>query len=194
VSTVQGPTHLRPGYELGVTSNKKDYYIFNHLVFNVLIHKSHGEYTRAQNSAFTSSIAVDTSGRRMLSWPKNTPQQVLVALSVPVSPAHACPYQHILHCLVCTWWSCAVLERSAEVCVQVVDALKARSARHLTKQESQLSKDDKEVQKVLRKKASEHAKEEHVRSPYLVHPLLAPAGLLAHLQWQHPALQQLHSM
>jgi hypothetical protein len=41
-----------------------------------------------------------------------------------------------------------VLERSAEVCVQVADALKAHSARHLTKQESQLSKDDKKVLQV----------------------------------------------
>lgn len=78
---MQGPTHLRPGYELGVTDNGKDFFIFNHLVFNVLIHKTHGEYTRAQNSAYTSSLAVDTSGRRLLAWPKDTPDEVLPQLA-----------------------------------------------------------------------------------------------------------------
>jgi hypothetical protein len=100
VSIVQGPTHLRPGYELGVTNNQKDYYICNHLVLNVLVHKSHGEYTRAQNSAITSSIAVDTSGRRMLSWsshwhalarPLCHPQMVVTGASMDRISAFAGP-------------------------------------------------------------------------------------------------------
>ena len=74
----QGPTHIRPGYELGVTPNNKDFYVFNHLVFNVLIHKTDGHYTRAQTSAYTNSLAVDTSGRRLLAWPQDTPDEVRV--------------------------------------------------------------------------------------------------------------------
>lgn len=105
LSCVQGPTHIRPGYELGVTDNKKDYYIFNHLVFNVLIHKTHGEYTRAQNSAYSSSIAVDTSGRRMLSWPKDTPQQV-------PDPC-LCLFRQRMH--ACTQWQRAFLERALSI-------------------------------------------------------------------------------
>jgi Endomembrane protein 70 len=71
---LQGPTHLRPGYELGAQSGK-DFYVFNHLVFNVLIHQTDGSYTRSQSSAFASSLAVDTSGRRLLAWHKGTPAE-----------------------------------------------------------------------------------------------------------------------
>lgn len=67
-----------PGYELGVTDNGKDFFIFNHLVFNVLVHKTDGRYTRAQNSAYTASLAVDAS-RRLLAWPEGTPDDVVAA-------------------------------------------------------------------------------------------------------------------
>lgn len=78
-------SHLKPGYELGVTDNGKDFYIFNHLVFNVLVHRTTGEVTRAQNSAFASSIAVDASGRRLLAWPRGTPTEA----RPPLPPAES---------------------------------------------------------------------------------------------------------
>jgi hypothetical protein len=61
-----------------VTDNGKDFYVFNHLVFNVLVHKTDGRYTRAQNSAYTTSLAVDAS-RRLLAWPEGTPDVVVDA-------------------------------------------------------------------------------------------------------------------
>ena len=79
-SPVQGPTHIRPGFELGVTPDNKNFYVFNHLVFNVLIHRTDGAYTRAQNSAYAKSLAVDTSGRRLLAWPEGTPDEVQAPL------------------------------------------------------------------------------------------------------------------
>ena len=72
---VQGPTHIRPGYELGVTFNK-DFFVFNHLVFNVLFHKTGGHYTRTQANAYAKWHAVDTTGRRLLAWLKDTPAEV----------------------------------------------------------------------------------------------------------------------
>ena len=41
---MQVTTDLSPGFDLGAkTSDSSEYIIFNHLVFNVLIHKAHGE-------------------------------------------------------------------------------------------------------------------------------------------------------
>lgn len=81
---VQGPSHLRPGFELGYMEADADkpkmnhYYIFNHLVFNVLIHKTHGEYTQSQSIG--AALALEDSGRRLLGWPESTPPTVVDAL------------------------------------------------------------------------------------------------------------------
>jgi hypothetical protein len=110
---LQGPTHIRPGYELGVTPNNKEFYIFNHLVFNVLIHKTDGVYTRAQSSAYTNSLAVDTSGRRLLAWPHDTPAQVRLLvlaraqrLRGPCFSTHVVIFFPVLGGLFA--WSCAL--------------------------------------------------------------------------------------
>ena len=89
---VQGQTHLRPGFELGARKDK-DYVIFNHLAFNVLIHKTHGEYTNAAKAnAMSSAYIMDPANRRMLryerdeaaartlAWPEGTPDAVVDAL------------------------------------------------------------------------------------------------------------------
>lgn len=80
-----------------------DYYVFNHLAFNVLVHKTHGEFTRAQNhSPYTSGLVMDAATRkllrsksiaedslvtdhddlsgRLLAWPEGTPDAVVSAL------------------------------------------------------------------------------------------------------------------
>lgn len=89
---MQGQTHLRPGFDLG-TMNGEDYIIFNHLAFNVLIHKTHGEYTNAaKTNAMTGAYIMDPANRRLLryeedttsgrtlAWPEDTPGAVVDAL------------------------------------------------------------------------------------------------------------------
>lgn len=92
VAPVQGKTHLRPGFDLGTISGK-DFVIFNHLAFNVLIHKTHGEYTNAaKTNAITGAYIMDPANRRLLryeedatagrtlAWPEGTPDAVVDAL------------------------------------------------------------------------------------------------------------------
>jgi hypothetical protein len=72
-----GVSYVSPGYELGVIDKDgKTFYIFNHLVFNVLVHKTDGRYTRAQSNAYMSNMTY----RRLLSWPKGTPEAVVSGL------------------------------------------------------------------------------------------------------------------
>ncbi|KXZ49791.1 hypothetical protein GPECTOR_19g242 [Gonium pectorale] len=49
--------YVRPGFELGYKKDGK-YYINNHLVFNVLIYMTHGEYTAAR-AQYAKSMAMD---------------------------------------------------------------------------------------------------------------------------------------
>ncbi|GFR46395.1 hypothetical protein Agub_g7977, partial [Astrephomene gubernaculifera] len=53
---------LRPGFELGFKRDGK-YYIHNHLVFNVLVYMTHGEYTAARDS-YAKSLTVDSLDTR----------------------------------------------------------------------------------------------------------------------------------
>jgi hypothetical protein len=100
---VQGSSNLRPGFELGAADSEGDFYIFNHLAFNVLVHMTHGEFTRAQNhSPYTNGLVMDAATRkllrsrniaedslvtgrdeasgRLLAWPEGTPDEVVSAL------------------------------------------------------------------------------------------------------------------
>lgn len=100
---MQGSSNLRPGFELGAADSQGEFYIFNHLAFNVLVHKTHGEFTRAQHhSAYTSGLVMDAATRRLLrsnsiaedslvtgrddvsgrllAWPEGTPDAVVSAL------------------------------------------------------------------------------------------------------------------
>jgi transmembrane 9 superfamily protein 2/4 len=43
----QNQEFVRPGFELGYKRDGK-YYINNHLVFNILVYMTHGEYTAAR--------------------------------------------------------------------------------------------------------------------------------------------------
>eukprot|EP00892_Ulva_mutabilis_P012316 jgi/Ulvmu1/9457/UM052_0023.1 len=92
LTQVQGMAHLQPGFELGAVSGK-DHVIFNHLAFNVLIHKTHGEYTNAaRTSAMANAYLMDPANRRLLryeddtasgrtlAWPQGTPDAVVDAL------------------------------------------------------------------------------------------------------------------
>lgn len=55
---------VRPGFELGFKENGK-YYIYNHLVFNVLVHKTHGEYTAARKK-YGDAVAEGLDARKLL--------------------------------------------------------------------------------------------------------------------------------
>lgn len=61
--------YVRPGFELGYVEDGK-YYINNHLVFNILIYQTHGEYTAAsknfQNLAAAEAMDQRRSSRRVL--------------------------------------------------------------------------------------------------------------------------------
>lgn len=56
---------VRPGFELGYTENGK-YYIYNHLLFNILISATHGEYIAAMERS-KSSMINDMDVRHLLS-------------------------------------------------------------------------------------------------------------------------------
>ena len=100
---MQGSSNLRPGFELGAADKDGHFVIFNHLAFNVLVHRTHGEFTRAQNhSPYTSGLVIDAATRRLLrsknidegslvagrdeasgrllAWPEGTPDEVVSAL------------------------------------------------------------------------------------------------------------------
>lgn len=66
-SPAQDQEFVRPGFELGYIDEKGRYYINNHLVFNILVHMTHGEYTRARQ-AYKDAIteALDTKRRMAL--------------------------------------------------------------------------------------------------------------------------------
>eukprot|EP00798_Chlamydomonas_sp_ICE-L_P031785 gene31786-6982_t len=56
---------VRPGFELGFQSDGK-YYIYNHLVFNVLVYLTHGEYTAAE--AMTQGLTSNALNRKVGNW------------------------------------------------------------------------------------------------------------------------------
>ena len=54
----ENPESIRPGYEVGYERDGK-YYINNHLMFKILVHKTNGQYTRArENMAEIEAAAV----------------------------------------------------------------------------------------------------------------------------------------
>ena len=52
---LQNEQFVRPGFELGFKKNGK-YYINNHLVFNILVYETHGEFTAAKKRCAASSV------------------------------------------------------------------------------------------------------------------------------------------
>lgn len=61
-SAAQKNEFVRPGFELGYRKGKQ-YYVNNHLVFNVLVYLTHGEYTAARDS-YAKSVALDALDNR----------------------------------------------------------------------------------------------------------------------------------
>lgn len=59
------PESVMPGFEVGYELNKK-FYVNNHLMFKVLVHETHGEYTRtaAEEAEIEAASAVEAGGRR----------------------------------------------------------------------------------------------------------------------------------
>ena len=54
----ENPESIRPGYEVGYERDGK-YYLNNHLMFKILVHKTNGQYTRArENMAEIEAAAV----------------------------------------------------------------------------------------------------------------------------------------
>ena len=45
----ENPESIRPGYEVGFSVDGK-YYLNNHLMFKILVHKTNGQYTRARKN------------------------------------------------------------------------------------------------------------------------------------------------
>lgn len=45
----ENPESIRPGYEIGISVDGK-YYLNNHLMFKILVHKTNGQYTRARKN------------------------------------------------------------------------------------------------------------------------------------------------
>ena len=43
----ENPESIRPGYEIGFSVDGK-YYLNNHLMFKILVHKTNGQYSRAR--------------------------------------------------------------------------------------------------------------------------------------------------
>ena len=56
---------MRPGFELGFKEGDK-YYIRNHLQFNILVHPTHGEYTRARQGYKDAAVLDNVNARRLL--------------------------------------------------------------------------------------------------------------------------------
>lgn len=55
---------VRPGFELGYKENGK-YYVYNHLVFNILTYQTHGEYTAAKDK-YKDALALEGLDTRKL--------------------------------------------------------------------------------------------------------------------------------
>ena len=54
----ENPESIRPGYEVGYERDGK-YFLNNHLMFKILVHKTNGQYTRArENMAEIEAAAV----------------------------------------------------------------------------------------------------------------------------------------
>ncbi|EFN55304.1 hypothetical protein CHLNCDRAFT_134265 [Chlorella variabilis] len=61
------PESVRPGYEVGYQVDDK-YYVNNHLMFKVLVHETHGQYTMSKQdeAEVEAAAAVEAGGRRLL--------------------------------------------------------------------------------------------------------------------------------
>ena len=42
----ENPESIRPGYEVGYKGEGGQYYLNNHLMFKILVHRTHGQYSR----------------------------------------------------------------------------------------------------------------------------------------------------
>lgn len=95
----QNQEFVRPGYELGYKDDNGTYFIYNHLVFNVLVSLTHGEYTAAMKSAESmttieahrklasmKSSSSQHQGARKLMGPENTTTATAAATTTAAAP------------------------------------------------------------------------------------------------------------
>ena len=61
----ENPESIRPGYEVGYEREGK-YYLNNHLMFKILVHKTNGQYTRARENMAEIEAAAVIEARRCL--------------------------------------------------------------------------------------------------------------------------------
>ncbi|KAK9907506.1 hypothetical protein WJX75_004955 [Coccomyxa subellipsoidea] len=83
----ENPESIRPGYEIGISVDGK-YYLNNHLMFKILVHKTNGQYTRARkNMAELEAAAVVEGGsrRRQLLAPRALLRDTPAGVNPPVA-------------------------------------------------------------------------------------------------------------
>jgi Endomembrane protein 70 len=82
------PESVRPGFEIGYKSDDGKYYINNHLMFMILVHKTNGQYMRSQKAAaeMEAAAVVESGVRRKLSLDIN-PVQLLTVRQLPTPGA-----------------------------------------------------------------------------------------------------------
>lgn len=80
------PESVRPGYEVGYQVGDK-YFINNHLMFKVLVHETHGQYTMSQldEAEVEAAAAVEAGGRRLLKDEDEEPKPKAVAKGKPTA-------------------------------------------------------------------------------------------------------------
>lgn len=74
---------VRPGFDLGIEEDGR-YYIHNHLQFNILYHKTHGEYMRARAGYKDAAVLENIDARKLL-----LTREQMQALGAPVEQAAA---------------------------------------------------------------------------------------------------------
>lgn len=77
---------VRPGFELGFKEGDK-YFIRNHLQFNILVHPTHGEYTRARQGYKDAAVLDNVNARKLLASGQVDAQQLSGELSAAASRA-----------------------------------------------------------------------------------------------------------
>lgn len=92
----ENPESIRPGYEIGFTVDGK-YYLNNHLMFKILVHKTNGQYSKArQDMAELEAAAVVEVCSQLLCIPCLCSVQVL----------HLSPVQRTFLTSRCLAWAC----------------------------------------------------------------------------------------
>ena len=90
----ENPESIRPGYEVGYEREGK-YYLNNHLMFKILVHKTNGQYTRARENMAEIEAAAVIEARRCL-------QQYCLTCCDQAAPGALAASAQVLHQQVTT--------------------------------------------------------------------------------------------